>query len=66
MIDVGVGDEGVGDLQQLGRTKGPDLAHIEEQSPVLPQNLHKERRVFERRIDHFGMKQRFQSALSFS
>jgi hypothetical protein len=32
---------------------------------VFPENLHKERRVFERRINQFGMEKRFQVGPSF-
>jgi hypothetical protein len=55
----------VGDLQKLGRTKGPDLANIKEEGPVFPENLHIERRVSKGRIDQFCMKERFQVGPSF-
>jgi hypothetical protein len=61
---MGVGYKGMRYFQQLGRPKCPDLTNIKEQSPMLPENLHIERRVSEGIIDQFGVKQRFQMGSS--
>jgi hypothetical protein len=64
MVDVGMGDEGVGNFQELGRAKRPHLPQVEDQRAVLPEDLNEEGRIFEWGIDQFSMKEGFQKKFS--
>ena len=62
VVDMGVGDKGVGNLEKLGRPAVSQLPHIKEQGPPFPENLDEKRRVLERIVDELGLKKRFQGS----
>ncbi len=51
VIHVGVGDEGVGHLQQLARRQRRKIAEIEEQGPALEKEIHVDPGIPERIVD---------------
>jgi hypothetical protein len=59
VVHVGVGDEGVGDLEELPRREGREVAQIEEQRPPLEEEVDVEPRIAKRVVDEPGVEERF-------
>jgi hypothetical protein len=61
VIHVGVGDEQMGDLEELSLRERMELPRIEEQTPSLVHELHVQDRVSEMTVDELRMKYRAQA-----
>ena len=58
MIHVGMGDENMGDLEQIFWGKGMDVTQVKKKRPFFMGKGHKEARVVKRTIDQPGMEDR--------
>jgi hypothetical protein len=52
MVNVGVGDKGVGYLKEFSRANVPKFSQVKKQSPAFPENFYEEHRVSKGSIEN--------------
>jgi hypothetical protein len=55
MVNVGVGDKGVGNLKEFSWANISEFSHVKEQSPAFPEDFYKEHRVSEGSIENLSV-----------
>jgi hypothetical protein len=55
MINVGVGDKGMGNLKELSWADRSKFSHVKEQGPAFPEDFYEEHRVSEGSVDNLSV-----------